>query len=430
MRSSLADKKPQLKPQKPYASAPGGIPGGPNGLKMPPFLEGMQHLPFPHPFNFWGPTPFMPSPFIAGAPNVPTILPEQYFATQRMRGLQEQQRSAIVQAQRDRDGIVAGGTEPGTSNSRGSSMIKSTREIAESLYDGTGANGSFLDNLIRSSLETGIPRDQRAMADARLSHQQQQGSSSSQRDRDRDQRDRDHLPEAMSSKALIDQLCRNSRRTPLPRMTQDSSEDESYRGPSTVRSLPDRPERVPTVDLSQSPTERMRPDDQCSDRLTSPPTPLSITRTGSKDEDTRDSMRIDRGSGEREVHNGGQQQDDQRKNLGGLQQQQQQQQLNHYPDIHNLYTVSTDKKSACDSKLIVDHSSQKTQQQQQQQKEFAAVSGLVVQLQRGYNTGSGRSTIDQTTQNNAQSNATGQQTTVTQEQRGPAVLTMEDFVEQ
>lgn len=37
--------------------------------------------------------------------------------------------------------------------------------------------------------------------------------------------------------------------------------------------------------------------------------------------------------------------------------------LNHYnPDTKNLCAVSTDKKSACDSKLIVDHSSQKTQQ--------------------------------------------------------------------
>ena len=436
MRSILTDKKPQLKPQKPFASSPSGIPGGPNGLKMPPFLEGMTHLPFPHPFNFWGPTPFMPSPFIAGGPNVPTMMSEQYFATQRMRGLQEQQRSAIVQqAQRERDGI-AGSGEPGTSNSRGSSMVKSTREIAESLYDGTGANGSFLDNLIRSSLETGIPRDQRAMAEARNNQQQQSSSSQQQqqqqqqqRERERDQRDREHHPEAMSSKALIDQLCRNSRRTPLPRMTQDSSEDESYRGPSTVRSLPDRPERVPTVDLSQSPTERIRPDDQCSDRLTSPPTPHSITRTGSRDEDTRDSMRIDRGSREREVHNGGQQDDrEHRKTLSSLQQQQQ---LNHYPDLHNLYAVSTDKKSACDSKLKVDHSSQKTQQQQQQQqKEFGPVSGLVVQLQRGYNTGSSRTTIEQTTQNNAQSNATGQQTTGPQEQRGTAVLTMEDSVEQ
>ena len=390
MRPGAPDKKPQLKPQKPF-TPPGGMPG-PNGMKMPPFMEGMPPLPFAHPFNFWGPAPFMPSPFMGGAPNVPGMLPEQYFATQRMRGLQEQQRNAIVQQhqQRDRDGNT-GSAEPGTSNSRGS-IVKSTREIAESLYDGTGANGSFLDNLIRSSLETGITRDQRTMAEAR-SQQQQQAASQ-------------HHPEALSSKALIDQLCRNSRRTPLPRMTQDSSEDESYRS-SSGRSIPERPERVPTVDLSPSPSERGRTDDG-SDRLTSPPTPLPVSRASSREED-RD-PRIDRSSREREVHNGGNE-DRERKTLNL--QQSQQQSLNHYPDLHNLYAVSTDKKSACDSKLIVDHSSQKTQQQQQ---EYAAVSGLVVQLQRGYNSGTNMS--GDLPPNNQP-----------QEQRSSAVL-MEDSVEQ
>ena len=397
MRPGASDKKPPLKPQTPFT--PPGNMQGPNGMKMPPFMEGMPPLPFGHPFNFWAPTPFMPSPFMAGTPNVPGMLPEQYFATQRMRGLQEQQRNAIVQQQhqqRDRDGMT-GSAEPGTSNSRASSIVKSTREMAESLYDGTGANGSFLDNLIRSSLETGISRDQRAMVEARSQQQQQQQQTASQ-----------HHPEALSSKALIDQLCRNSRRTPLPRMTQDSSEDESYRS-SSGRSIPERPERVPTVDLSPSPSDRGRNDDG-SDRLTSPPTPLPVSRAGSRDEDTRDS-RIDRSSREREVQNGGQE-DRERKTLSL--QQSQQQTLNHYPDLHNIYAVSTDKKSACDSKLIVDHSSQKTQQQQQ--KEYAAVSGLVVQLQRGYNSGTNRSG-DQPPNNQPQ------------EQRNSAVL-MEDSVEQ
>lgn len=388
------DKKPQLKPQKPF-TPPGGMPG-PNGLKMP-FMESMPHLPF-GPFNFWNPAPFMPSPFMGGAPNVP-ILPEQYFASQRMRGLQEQQRNAaIVQQQqhqqRDRDGISVASTADaaGTSNSRSASMAKVPRDIVESIYDGPGANGSFLDNLIRSSLETGIPRDQRTIAEAR--NQQQH-------------------PETMSSKTLIDQLCRNSRRTPLPRVAQDSSEDESYRGPAASgRIIPERPERVPTVDLSPSPSERGRTEDG-SDQLTSPPTPLSISRAGSRDEDSTRDSKIDRNSRECEVHNGGQ--EDRDRKLLSMQQQQQQPQLNHYPDLHNLYAVSTDKKSACDSKLIVDHSSQKTQPQQQQ-KEYAAVSGLVVQLQRGYNTASNRSG----------ESTNSQQST---EQRSPA-LSMEDSVEQ
>ncbi|XP_076235296.1 ecdysone-induced protein 93F isoform X3 [Calliopsis andreniformis] len=412
MRPGATDKKPTLKPQKPF-TPPSGIPG-PNGIKMPPFMEGMPHLPFA-PFNFWNPTPFMPSPFMAGAPNVPTLLPEQYFATSRMRGLQEQQRNAAMvqqqHQQRDRDGIGAAATtteSASTSSSRNTPMTKASREVTESLYDGSGANGSFLDNLIRSSLETGIPRDQRAISEARS---QQQSSSQQQ------------LPETMRSKALIDQLCRNSRRTPVPRLTQDSSEDESYRGPSAAgRPVPERPERVPTVDLSPSPSERGRADDG-SDRLTSPPTPLSISRTGSRDEDSARESRIDRSSREREVHNGGQ--DDRDRKTLTIQQPQQQQPLNNYPDL--LYAVSTDKKSACDSKLIVDHSSQKTQQQQQQQpqqqqqqqqqqKEFAAVGGLVVQLQRGYNSGNNRSGE----QTNSQQSA---------EQRGP-VISMEDSVEQ
>ncbi|XP_034936880.1 mushroom body large-type Kenyon cell-specific protein 1 isoform X2 [Chelonus insularis] len=389
LRPGIQDKKPPLKTQKPFTPGPGSIPS-PNGLKISPFLEGMPHLPFPHPFNFWGPTPFMPSPFIPGASNVPTMLPEQYFAPQRMRGLQEQQRSAIVQqqqqhqSQREREGSAS---EPGTSTPRGSSIVKTTREFAESLYDGSGANGSFLDNLIRSSLETGIPRDQRSSADGN-----QATTTPGQ-----------HHSEG--GKALIDQLCRNSRRTPLPRTTQDSSEDESYRGAST-RSLPERPERVPTVDLSPSPTDRARTDDQSSDRLTSPPTPMSVSRTGSRDEDTRDS-RVDRGSREREVHNGNQEDREPRKTLSL------QQQLNHYSDIHNLYSVSTDKKSACDSKLIVD---QKTQQHSQQ---------LVVQLQRSYNaSGVNNRSTEVNQQNNSQSS-----TQPVQEPRG-AVLSMEDSVEQ
>lgn len=162
--------------------------------------------------------------------------------------------------------------------------------MAESLYSGEGtagaaaaSNGSFLDNLIRSSLESGIPRE-RAIAEARSNAAQQQQHA--------------------ESKVLIDQLCRNSRRTPLPRpMQQDSSEDEGpagFRG-AQQRPQPERPERVPTVDLSPSPSERARATDEGSDRgLASPPTPLSLSRlsgSGREDETTRDS----RSSREREV---------------------------------------------------------------------------------------------------------------------------------
>lgn len=128
-------------------------------------------------------------------------------------------------------------------------------------------------------------------------------------------------------------------------MTQDSSEDESYRSSSGSRA-PERPERVPTVELSPSPSDRGRSnaDDTGSERLASPATPSS------REENAPEAI------------NGAQDQAERKPN--------------HYSDIHNLYAVSTDKKSACDSKLIVNHSSQKTTQQ----KEY--VSGLVVQLQQ------------------------------------------------
>ncbi|CAG5079387.1 Similar to Mblk-1: Mushroom body large-type Kenyon cell-specific protein 1 (Apis mellifera) [Cotesia congregata] len=395
VRSGPQDKKAPLKTQKTFATGPGSI-SGPNGLKIPPFLENLPHLPFPHPFNFWGPPPFMSSPFIPGASNVPTMLPEQYFATQRIRGLQEQQRSAIVQQQRDKD-TAGTDSEPGTSNSRGSSIVKTTREMAESLYDGSGVNGSFLDNLIRSSLETGIPREQRLSTE---------GQSSTPVGH--------YHSDVIGSKALLDQLCRNPRRTPLSRGAQDSSEDESYRG-ATTKSLPERPERVPTVDLSPSP-DGTKVDDQTNDRVTSPATPLVVTRTTSRDEDTRDS-KVDKSNREQEVYNGGKDDRESNKTVSL-----QQQQLNNYSDVHNLYPVSTDKKSACDSKLKIDHSNQKTQHSYSHQKEFANVSGLV-QLQKEYTGANSRSTDGNQPTNSQPA------TQPAQEPCNPP-LSMEDSIEQ
>ncbi|XP_046471251.1 mushroom body large-type Kenyon cell-specific protein 1 isoform X2 [Neodiprion pinetum] len=426
------DKKSQpAKPLKTF-TPPGPIPG-PNGLKMPPFMEGMPHLPFAHPFNFWGPAPFIAPPFISGA-NVSAMIPEQYFATQRMRGLQEQQRNIAhhqqqqQQQQREREGLGGPPEAAGASNSRavGPALGKSTREMAESLYDGTGTNGSFLDNLIRSSLETGMPRDQRALAEARNQQQQQQQQQAPH-----------HGPETMSNKALIDQLCRNSRRTPLTRIPQEGEEEAAYRG--LGRTLPERPERVPTVDLSPSPSERGRTDDG-SDRLTSPPTPSSVSRAGScRDEETRDS-RNDGSSREREGYNG---QDDSRSERGDGERERDrsktmtlQQQLNHYPDLHKMYAASTDK-SACDSKLIVDQSSQKPSQQQQQQQQqqnseysrSAVMGGLVAQLQRGYNPTTRPSVESQPQQQQQQQQHQQQQSNHVAVERA-TVLKMEDSVEQ
>lgn len=89
-------------------------------------------------------------------------------------------------------------------------LAKNARQMAESLLESTGSNGSFLDGIIRSSLETGVPGCEEKSP----------------------REERNVAPENMSNKALLDQLCRNSRLTPLskPTMTEaNSSGDESYR---------------------------------------------------------------------------------------------------------------------------------------------------------------------------------------------------------
>lgn len=60
-------------------------------------------------------------------------------------------------------------------------LPKSARQMAESLLDGTGSNGSFLDGIIRSSLESGVPGNE-----------------------DKSPKDEKNLaPENMSNKALL-----------------------------------------------------------------------------------------------------------------------------------------------------------------------------------------------------------------------------------
>ncbi|XP_026474462.1 mushroom body large-type Kenyon cell-specific protein 1-like isoform X3 [Ctenocephalides felis] len=109
-----------------------------NGLKISPLIDpaGLVQLGYPQSFPFWPhPTQFhgVPMDFArppgAGFPQANS----EYFAAQMMR-----QQAA------------------GCSAGKGASS-KIQREIAESLYDGTGANGSFLDGIIRSSLEMGLP---------------------------------------------------------------------------------------------------------------------------------------------------------------------------------------------------------------------------------------------------------------------------------
>ena len=146
--------------------------------------------------------------------------------------------------------------------------------MVESIYDGSASNGSLLDNLIRSSLESGIPRD-RVIAEARGNATSASG-----------QQQPENL-NVSNSKVLIDQLCRNTR--PLPRTVQQDNSCSEDEGKSISR-----PDRIPTVDLSSSP----RAMDEGSDRgLASPPTPMSLSRLSNSGRDDDNS----RSSREREV---------------------------------------------------------------------------------------------------------------------------------
>lgn len=173
-------------------------PTSPNGMKLPIFESGMPPLAGynPAPFPFWPHHPGFPHLPLEYGRNAPPFPPNpEFFASQMMQKLQEES---------SRGGMTPGGTP---------ALAKSARQIAESLLDGTGSNGSFLDGIIRSSLESGVPPND--------------GSTP-----DKKEESRSVGVEGMSNKALLEQLCRNSRLTPLskPAMTEtNSSGDESYR---------------------------------------------------------------------------------------------------------------------------------------------------------------------------------------------------------
>ncbi|XP_044743407.1 mushroom body large-type Kenyon cell-specific protein 1 isoform X2 [Chrysoperla carnea] len=193
---NIADKnKTNIKPPTQKFS-----PTSPNGLKMPLFDPSMTPIGYNHPpFPFWPHPSFHPMqmPSTSGFPPHPDL-----FATQMMQRIQEQNVVSSPPHSSTSSGVPTAAQLAAAANSA------STREIAESLYDGTGANGTFLDGIIRSSLEMGIP-----------------GSSNNKHGEDKSL-----TPENMSNKALLDQLCRNSRLTPLPKpnlLDPQSSGDES-----------------------------------------------------------------------------------------------------------------------------------------------------------------------------------------------------------
>uniref|UniRef100_A0A1B6L6E8 HTH psq-type domain-containing protein n=1 Tax=Graphocephala atropunctata TaxID=36148 RepID=A0A1B6L6E8_9HEMI len=170
---------PPTKPPKTPFTPPASLPTGPNGLKMPAMFDPSLPYSAAPPFPFWPPNPFPHLPMeYPRNPNFPPT-PDHFFASQMIQRLQE-------------DSARMPHSPPPT-------LGKTERELAETLYDGTGTNGSFLDGIIRSSLESGLPK----CKDGEMKR-----------------------PEHMSNKALLDQLCRNSRMTPVPKAEASSSDDD------------------------------------------------------------------------------------------------------------------------------------------------------------------------------------------------------------
>lgn len=214
---------PKSTPKAPFTPPSSGIPNAPNGLKIPPMFDPANMPPMPYgtapPFPFWSPNPFHSLPirdFAHSGVNSTSIgyssTPE-FFASQMMQRLQEES-SRVHSGDTSSPASVSASSNrsPPLSNPSGT-LGKNAREMAESLYDGTGANGSFLDGIIRSSLEMGLPSGVSKEASSNSAH------------------------ENMSNKALLDQLCRNSCLTPLPHAVSlpitdggtSSSDDDSMK---------------------------------------------------------------------------------------------------------------------------------------------------------------------------------------------------------
>lgn len=223
-RNNIQDKlKPAIKPPQKFP------PTSPNGIKMPMFDPAMAPLGYtPPPFPFWPHPSFPHLPLdYPRNPSTSQFSPNpEFYASQMMQRLQE-----------DSSRVHQNASSAAASNNQ-PTLPKSAREMAESLYDGTGANGSFLDGIIRSSLESGVPNQ----------------------DKLNSKEDKNVTPENMSNKALLDQLCRNSRITPLPKANAsaepNSSSDESYKkgtSPLNIKKDRDSPIALNLGKLDSSP---------------------------------------------------------------------------------------------------------------------------------------------------------------------------------
>ncbi|XP_055716242.1 mushroom body large-type Kenyon cell-specific protein 1 isoform X2 [Phlebotomus papatasi] len=152
------DKSKVLPTTKPPLKTP-PFTGSPNGLKMPFMDPAMaaqfqytSHLFWPHPTNFSGlPMDFTRTP---GPSSFPPNAADNFYASHIIQRIQEQS----VRHQNVSGSVTASSSSTPSISSKNilttaaaASGPKTARELTESLYD--GANGSFLDGIIRHSLD-------------------------------------------------------------------------------------------------------------------------------------------------------------------------------------------------------------------------------------------------------------------------------------
>lgn len=256
---AVADKmKPVMKPPQKFP------PTSPNGMKIPIFDPNIPPMPgyTPPPFPFWTHPGFHPHIPIDCARNTsmafPPNHPEFFAASQMMQKLQEES------------------VRPAQSNSGTPTLAKSARQMAESLLDGSNTNGSFLDGIIRSSLESGVPGSEEKLS----------------------KEDKNVAPENMSNKALLDQLCRNSRLTPLSKSTETHqgaspfNEDGSARVGDSPQNAYD-PSENSTIELSNDSNESSsRKAEEEQNRKPTPPARIYLKQELTKPENLKPEMLV------------------------------------------------------------------------------------------------------------------------------------------
>lgn len=138
--SSVSEKTAQQSPSsqpkvsKSSFTPPSSLSTTPNGLKIPAIFETSHQFVPTTPFSFW-PAPFHQLAMDYSRNSAFSSNPNHILTSHFMQCMQEE--------------LAKNNQLPPSMNALG----KNAREVAESLYDGSGANGSFLDGVIRSSLD-------------------------------------------------------------------------------------------------------------------------------------------------------------------------------------------------------------------------------------------------------------------------------------